>query len=83
MWGIFLIFAHLIVIGESQSCSSFFQYVQGIAGVEGSITYNPPRASEHNLQVVLSVTAHLPSVSSKSSILRSHNNFFIRHTLVI
>ena len=64
MLGKFLIFVHLIAIGESQSCSSFFQYVYGYGGVEGSITYNPPVVSEHNLRVVLSVAAHLPSVSS-------------------
>lgn len=64
MWFKFLIFALTIAIGESQSCSNFFQYVYGTEGIEGAITYHPPVAYEHNLRVILTVSTNLPSVSS-------------------
>lgn len=52
------------IVNAQYSCSSFWQYVRGSGGIEGILTLNPDRGfKEHNLKVILTVGAQLPSVS--------------------
>jgi hypothetical protein len=61
---IFLI--HLWSICDA--CNNNFQYIRGEnGGTEGLITFTPQRVAEHNLKVVLTVAAKLPSVSFSES----------------
>ena len=55
----------LISSSESQSCDNFFQYMHVNGNIEGVIRYYPPQVSEHNLKVMLSIGAQLPSVRIK------------------
>lgn len=59
-----IVFAALSSRISGQSCTRLFQYIQGDGGdVEGLVTLQPPLVAEHEVKVVLSIAAQLPSVS--------------------
>lgn len=61
---IFRVIIFLIIHESCESCQNYFQYVIGENGAtEGLIKFRPQRVSEHNLKIVMTVAAKLPSVN--------------------
>lgn len=59
-----------------ESCNNFFKYIRGEnGGTEGLITFRPQRVPEHNLKVVLTIAAKLPTVSLKKTKLLKIANY--------